>query len=213
MLGPTHVLNPPQEEVAIPQPLKKLEQTKKTTSLSRFMKYVSKKRPLSLFRTSTFHSQSSTCTAATDMTERTDVSDAERTVRFSAKPAVHFVLSRDDYSTEELRASWFQHEEYAKITRKCCKQVRKMEDGEILKDRKYCSRGLEAHTRLFSITKSANRKLAFSAVLDEQEEQRQLEVVDDEEIRQLYNQVSSSCQLWATTLGFRDQREAERYID
>jgi hypothetical protein len=193
-----NAMNPPEKEV---------------TSLSKFMKSVSKKRPLHLFRNSSFPSQSSTCTAATDMTERTDVSDVERTVRFAATPRGHFTLSRDDYSSEELRASWYQHEEYARITKECCKQVRKMEEGEILKDKKYCSRGLEPHTRLCSITKSANRKLAFSAVLDEQEEQRQLGVVDDEAIGQLYNQVSSSCQLWATALGLRDQRQAERYLD
>jgi hypothetical protein len=148
------------------------------------------------------------------MTERTNARDVERTVRFAAKPAwVHFTLSRDDYSPEELRAAWFQQEEYARITKDCCKQVSKMEDGEILKDKKYCSRGLEPHTRLCSITKRANRKLAFSAVLDEQEEQQLLGVVDDEAIGQLYNRVSSSCQMWATTLGLRDQREAERYLD
>jgi hypothetical protein len=213
MLGPMNVMNPPQQEVTI-EPLKEVEQTRKSTSLSKFMKSVSKKRPRNLFRNSSYRSQSSTNTAATDMTERTDVGDVERTVRFAAKPAaVHFTLSRDDYSTEELRASWFQQEEYARITKDCCKQVRKMEEGEIFKDKKYCSRGLEAHTRLRSITKSANRKLAFSAVLDEQEEQRQLGVVDDDTIGQLYNRVSSSCQLWATTLGLRDQREAERYLD
>jgi hypothetical protein len=205
-------MNPSQKEVTIPeQPRKKLEQTKKSsTSLSKFMLSVSKKRP-SLFRDSSFQSQSSNCTAATDMTERTGVSDVERTVRFSAKLVVHFTLSRHDYSAEELLASWFQCEEYTRITKECCKQVRKMEKGYIFKDKKYCSRGLE--TRLCSITKSANRKLAFSAVLDEQEEQRQLGGVDDEAIGQLYNQVSSSCQLWATTLGLRDQREAERLED
>jgi hypothetical protein len=214
MLRPINDMNPPQqEEVTRIEPLKEVEQTKKSTSLSKFMKSVSKKRPLNLFRNSSSRSQSSTCTVTTDMTERTDTRDVERTVQFAAKPAVHFTLSHGEYSTEELRPSWYQHEEYTRISKDCCKQVQKMEEGEILKDKKYCSRGLEGHTRLCSITKSANRKLAFSAVLYEQEEQQLLGVVDDEAIGQLYNQVSSSCQLWATTLGLRDQREAERYLD
>jgi hypothetical protein len=204
MLGrPTSVMNP-QQKVLISEPLKKLPRAKNSISLFKFMGSISNRRPLNIFRTSSFHSQGSrTSTAASDLID----------LRFEERPAVHFILSRHDYTTEELRASWYQDDEYARMTTECCKQIRRMEEGQILKDKKYCSRGLESHTRLGTISKSKNQKLAISTLLEDQVENRQLGVDDEEALAQHYNQATSSCQLWATAVGLRDQKEAERCMD
>jgi hypothetical protein len=95
----------------------------------------------------------------------------------------------------------------------CYKQIKKMENGEVFKDKKYCSRGLESSTRLAAISKTQNCKNAINVVLDEQDEQRRLGVVDEEALAQRYHQGTSSCQLWASTVGLRDQRVAEIYIE
>lgn len=139
--------------------------------------------------------------------------DRRGVLRFAANDVVRITISRHDYTDAELEASWFQEDEYTEITMQCCKQVRKMEKGKVFKDKKYCSRGLESLTRQAAMDKAYSRRLAFDAVLDEQDEQWQLGVVDEEAIAERYAEVSSSCQLWASVIGLRDQREAETYAD
>jgi hypothetical protein len=111
--------------------------------------------------------------------------------------------------SEEMQAVFLQSEEFRKIQGDCLKQIRKMEQGKTLKDKKYCARGLESHTRLAAISKVNNRRPAVKAVLEAQAEQQERGVYDDEEIARRYHKTTSSCQLWATTVGFSDQRAAE----
>lgn len=118
-------------------------------------------------------------------------------------------LNRDAYTKEELEASFFTDEDYEQITKDCCKQVSKMEQGKVLRDKKYSSRGLEGHTLLGSIAKFENRMLSISLVLSEQERQRTgSEQRNHDLIAVRYHQCTSSVQLWAHTIGMRDQREA-----
>lgn len=166
------------------------------------------KRP----RRSSLCSQASSCTETTERS--TQSCDGEpRNVSFTAKVVVRRILSHADYSPEELLACWWQEEENRRITRECCKQIKKMESGGTFKDKKYCSRGLESHTRLAGTTKTSNRRDAAEAVLLEQEDQRRMGVIDEEAISERYRDVSSSCQLWSGVVGLRDQRSAEEAMD
>jgi hypothetical protein len=158
-------------------------------------------------------SATSAATEATALTEQSDVSEIDVTVRFSPNANVRFSLSLNDYTPEEIKATWYEDEEYTKIRKDCCKQIKKMQNGEVLKDKKYSSRGLESHIRSAAITKTLNRRTASNAVLDEQEEQRQTGVVDEKAIARRYQKTSISCQLSASTVGLRDQRIAEHYMD
>jgi hypothetical protein len=186
----------------------------KKNALSKFMTTVSRKRPLIMLRNASFNSQKTSATESTNSTVPSVFNIEEKSVHFDVtKPdTVHFILSRHEYTAEEKQVAWFQDEEYARITKECCKQVRKMDNGENLKDKKYSSRGLESHTRLAAISKSQNRRLAVNAVLDEQDEQ-ELDAPNEEAISYAYYKVTSSCQLWACTIGLRDQRSAEECID
>jgi hypothetical protein len=174
------------------------------------MNTVKKKRgpvkALSLPRNHLFRAQTA---SSDDLTESFDYSEDKRAVRFAEDPSTHYTLSRDDYMSEEMQAVWIQSEEFRKTQGDCLKQIRKMEQGKTLKDKKYCARGLESHTRLAAISKVNNRRPAAKAVLDAQAEQQERGVYDDEEIARRYQQTTSSCQLWATTVGFSDQRAAE----
>ena len=116
-------------------------------------------------------------------------------------------------SREEHHATWYSKDEYAAITKTCCKQIDMLNRGEILMDNKYCARGLEAHTRSQSIAKRMNRSLAFQTVLNEQAHQIHLGISNDEVLSRKYHAASSSCQLWATVGGLRDQREANNIHD
>lgn len=134
-------------------------------------------------------------------------------IRFSPTVEERAILSRHNYTDDELDACWFHGDEYANITKSCCKQIRKLEKGARLKGVKYCSRGLESHTQQASLAKAQNRRAAWDGVLQEQEEQISLGVVDDEPIALRYSETSASCQLWAIRMAIFDQREAELVYD
>lgn len=147
-------------------------------------------------------------TGALTMSERSNISIDLR-VRFAPYVTARFIPTLEQYTSAELAACWFQEEEYSKSRRECSKQIKKMNAGGVFKDKKYCSRGLESHTRTGSLTKNQNRRAAFEAVLLEQEDQRQFGVVDEKSIAQRYYDVSSSCQLWASCVGLQDQRATQ----
>jgi hypothetical protein len=183
--------------------------------LSIFNKRLLRRKRYQRRKVSSCSQTSNTTEARTVLTEPTSRCEIESSVRFrSIETTTRFTLSRNDYTPEEIKATWYQDEEYSKISKDCCTQIKEMENGEIFKDTQYCSRGLESHTKLATISKTQNRKNATDAVLAEQDEQRRLGVVDDEaRIAHRYHQGTSSCQLWANTVGLRDQRAAERYIE
>jgi hypothetical protein len=187
----------------------------KQNALSRFTKTGSRKRPLNIIlRNASFNSQKTSTTESTDTTVQSAISKEGRSVHFNVTEpdTVHFILSRHDYTADEKQVAWLQDEEFAWINKMNRKQVRKMENGEDLKDKKYCARGLESNTRLAAISKSQNRKLAVNAVLYEQHEQ-ELDAPNEEAISHAYCQVTSSSQLWASMIGLRDQRSAEECMD
>jgi hypothetical protein len=111
-----------------------------------------------------------------------------------------------------MRACWYKEEEYFKMAIDCLDQANRMKRGDRLKDKKYCSRGLESYTNLAAISRRQNRKLATNAVLHEQEGQRLMGFFDDETIAEKYFRTASSCQLWARTVGLRDKRAVEGYM-
>jgi hypothetical protein len=141
----------------------------------------------------------------------------KKNVSFSASTSVRRTLCRNDITTEEKRAAWYYRAEYDQIKRQCSKQVQRIERGEILKDIKYCARGLEFLSRRAGQLKQKNLQAAYMAVLldchdHQQEHQIQQDDDDDPQISERYHSVSSSCQLWAITVGLRDQIAAEDYL-
>jgi hypothetical protein len=144
----------------------------------------------------------------------TDSTEMEKSVSFATHDTVHHTIARQDFSSEELKAAWFSEEEFLQILDQCNKQIHKMDQGKILKDKKYCARGLEALTRTGSITRSKSRAQSIQAVLEEQDAlTSQGVLVDEDAIGFVYHDVTSSCQMWASVIGYRDQQAAERYMD
>jgi hypothetical protein len=144
----------------------------------------------------------------------TDSTEMEKSVSFATHDTVHHTIARQDFSSEELKATWFSGEEFLQILDQCNKQIHKMDQGKILKDKKYCARGLEALTRTGSITRSKSRAQSIQAVLEEQDAlTSQGVLVDEDAIGFVYHDVTSSCQMWASVIGYRDQQAAERYMD
>jgi len=145
-----------------------------------------------------------------DESLRTEPTELEKIVRFSRNVRKRYTMSvAHHYTKEEMRACWFSSEECIKITKQCAKQIKIMEQGEPLLQKKYCERGLEGHTRLGSKLKYMNRTETINRVLEEQDRQRIEGVVDDEALARACRSVTASSQLWARSIGLRDQREAE----
>jgi hypothetical protein len=147
------------------------------------------------------------------MMESTSSSNKNR-VSFARQAAVRRTISLEGFTLEELEAAWFTRDEFADIKKSCCRQIIKMGNGERLLDKKYCSRGLEGHTRLGNMSKSLNRTESIRAVLEEQDWQfDEGRPYDPEAISSAYHRITSSCQLWASSIGLEDQRAAECYED
>ena len=137
----------------------------------------------------------------------------QKFVSFNEKVVVHRTMPLTRYTPEEIEACWYTREERMAIRQQCSKQIRKLNDGEQLLDKKYCARGLEAATYVGMQSRRQNRSLAYKVVLGLQTRQKQVSVYDDESIAQSYRRVSSSCQLWANVVGSRDQRAADLYLE
>ena len=152
---------------------------------------------------------SSDCTTNTESTAATE--QEEVCVRFSERTYVRKTLSKKDYTSQEVQACWYTSEENRRIHKRRRKEVRKIDEGNKLKDKKYCSRGLEGLTTVGAATKWSKRSLATNAVLDEQMIQWEEGVFDEDAIAEIYCKAVSSCQLWATIVGRRDHRETEAY--
>jgi hypothetical protein len=158
--------------------------------------------------------QDPTMTTATSSTSIPRSTNTRKSVGFVSRITFRKHISRRDMTPEEIQAAWYSREECATITKSCCKQIHMLNQGERLRDTKYCARGLESHTRISLAAKLQNRTDAFRAVLIEQDNQLTgVSVVDDEAIRKAYQGVSNSAQLWAQTVGLQDQREAENLAD
>ncbi|CAJ1961443.1 unnamed protein product [Cylindrotheca closterium] len=123
------------------------------------------------------------------------------------------ILHLDDFTASEIAASWYDEEEMKEITQGCFKVLQRMEYGGTKKGKKYCTRGLEGHTTLGSISKKETRTASFVAVLDEQEKQwNENKDFDFQAISDAYRKVSSSSQLWAQVIGNRDHQAIEAYL-
>lgn len=156
------------------------------------------------------HRTSSMCSNLTDDTVETDM---EKLVGFNLAPTVRETISRHEYSPDELKACWFTNEECRETEIDIAKELKLMESGKKLKDKKYSSRGLEAFTPLNALARNDTMDCAIISVMLEQEAQRARGERDEVAIAKVYNGVSHSCHLWAAVVGTRDRRDAEKYLD
>mmetsp|Transcript_25110 Transcript_25110/g.59655 ORF Transcript_25110/g.59655 Transcript_25110/m.59655 type:complete len:329 (+) Transcript_25110:874-1860(+) len=134
----------------------------------------------------------------------------EKRVQFAGKVCVRKIPTLAHYTEQEKIDAWFTEEEYAKISNDCVKQIKRLDSGETFRGKKYCARGIEHHTRIGSIVRMKNRSVSIDAVLDEQDRQHaESEQYNDRKLSNVYRRCTSSSQLWAQTIGLRDQKEAE----
>lgn len=137
---------------------------------------------------------------------------SKKRVTISQKVTVVETLSLYDYSAREIAASWYDDEEMDRITQRCFRVLQRMECGGTKNGQKYCTRGLEGHAPVASISKKKNRSTAVAAVLDSQARQWYEETMDVQAISDAYRRTTASCQMWAHVVGNRDQQAVEAYL-
>ena len=159
---------------------------------------------------------STTCMSSTSFSTTTSSSSDyahllfEKRVSFAAKVCVRKIPTLAHYTEQEKNDAWFTEEEYAKISNDCIKQIKRLDSGETFRGKKYCARGIEHHTRIGSIVRMKNRSVSIDAVLEEQDRQHaESEQYNDRKLSNAYRRCTASSQLWAQTIGLRDQKEAE----
>lgn len=151
-------------------------------------------------------------TVATEASS-TVCTNKEPSVQFVERADVQLIPRLDTYTEDEMKDIWYSPEEYARIEKGVVEESARMHRGEVLKDKKYCSRGIDKYLPLNYLASKGNSRKAFELVFQEQDRQYQKQVCDDEAIARVYRNVSSSCAMWANVIGLRDQKEAESYID
>jgi putative cell wall-binding protein len=193
----TTSINP--TKVVFPDVIKGAMKWRKVANISEFIKCSSKDL------------NGSCQTLDTVATDVSDITDAQAHVQFSKQVIVSQIIHLYEYTQEEMEATWYQEEEYTRISKICIKTVHKMEQRRkrSLKKQEIESRGLEGHTTTGIVSKTENRRLAYEKILQEQEHQNCQGIYDDEAMAECYESVSSSCALWARKVALRDHIDAE----
>jgi hypothetical protein len=124
-------------------------------------------------------------------------------VRFAQSDTVYDGLAMDEYTPEEIGASWFSNVENEAIHQRCKKVIRQMEKQP--NQNKYCSRGLESMTGSRMDLKQQNRLDGVNAVLDLQDAQWKQGYDDQEQIARHYQKVSLQCQIEASCIAELDE--------
>ena len=133
-----------------------------------------------------------------------------RSVSFFTHATGRSTIALQDFTNEEISATWYSRDEYQAIQKSVLREVLRLDEGKIFKDRKFCSLGLEGFTKVGCQTKKSIRLEALQAVLDEQDRQlldHKMGKIDDVAVSKAYKSVSQRCQLWASAMGLANQRE------
>ncbi|KAG7363171.1 hypothetical protein IV203_026531 [Nitzschia inconspicua] len=135
---------------------------------------------------------------------------ASKRVSFAPFCRVRRTISRSAYTEEEKATVWYSQQELNQIRTKSAKLVELLEKSNgYLGHKRYCTRGLEGHTRVGYMNKMMNRGIASMVVLDEQDRQlNELGFINHGVIAMAYQQISSSCQLRASKVGECDSKAA-----
>ena len=137
----------------------------------------------------------------------------EKSVTFDYNVRVRTTMARRHYTDEEIEQCWFSKDEYDDILRSCNKQIRKMNQGQRLKDRKYCERGLEVHTDVGAMERSLNKKRARRAVMEAQMELIFNDDWCDEVIADAYRTATMGSQEKAHIKALLDHKEVTKRIE
>ena len=181
------------------------------------------------------HSASATTTAQAQSSPRKSQNKTKKSVvvSFFESVRVKKTLHINDYTQDEIDATWYNEMEVATIrfntklfvqemesTKKkkkknCCKlqhqhQQQQHEEDDEEEETETTARGLECRTKLGQKRKFTLRRMSQLIVLDEQYRQFVMDEIDPDYLALLYKQSCEQCVLEARQLGEQDERSASR---
>jgi hypothetical protein len=137
---------------------------------------------------------------------------SKKSVFFSETVRVRAALYINDYSKEEVQATWLNAADVHRIRRENRFTVEMMNRGGTISEHEYSRRGLENMTWEGTQIRRENRSAAVKAVLNGQYGQEGGHCLDEEELAKLYKGCTSQCQIAAELSALSDMRFA-RLID
>ena len=143
----------------------------------------------------------------------TTIVNKSRRVSFGAVVTINEVMSRFDYTHEELEASWFDREDMRRMKENSRSEGRLGESGLLTQGSDVSIRGLDSRTREGMKRKRQSRMNAYAAVFFEIDCQLEDGFVDDDLIADAYFTYSEPCAMTAQMIGKRDEVEAMDIYD
>jgi len=148
-----------------------------------------------------------TTSAASMMKSSTsrDLKAKRSRVAFRKSVTARRALHLKDFTDEEIRNCWLSVEELEICSQDIIRTIELVSNGC---DQECCRRGTEQRTQEGNMKRQRNKKMAWLAVLQEQEAQWEKGVIDDEAIAAAYHNASSHCLTEARIRARRDQEDA-----
>lgn len=131
-----------------------------------------------------------------------------RRVSFGAMVATYEVMSRADYTHEELEATWFDRGEMRQMKENARSEGKLVDSGLLVQGSEVSIRGLESRTKEGMKRKRQNRMNAYAAVFFEIDCQQEEHYFDEDMIADAYFTYSEPCAMTAQMIGKRDEIEA-----
>ena len=138
-------------------------------------------------------------------------SNPKKSVSFASYSEQYYVLHINDYTQDEIDATWYTHEELKQVKARVRNTLKKVRHGIPLLPKDDCFMGLESYTPHGLEMKHQQRFNSISVVLDEQETQKSSEMKtedSDEIIADLYYEITYTSQMVAHGRGIQHHQES-----
>ena len=133
----------------------------------------------------------------------------EKRVWFAAMTIEYDIISRHEYTSEELEASWYDSKEMKKIKDTARSEAKLVEAGLLVEDSQFSIRGLESKTRKGVLRKRKRRTNAYLSVFFEIDSQIEEGYFDDDLVADAYYVYSEPCAIDAEQIGKQDAYDAK----
>ena len=128
-----------------------------------------------------------------------------RSVSFSPDVLVKRTLHINNYSDDEIEATWFGDIDFDRIRKEIAYTVDLMETLKVVDENKYSTRGLEFRTTKGAQHRLRNKLESRNAILDEQDFQWRSGVNSPETLSEVYERSCTKCRVTAHMVGLMDE--------
>jgi hypothetical protein len=134
------------------------------------------------------------------------VGSYKKKVSFAGSARVKLAIHINDYTDDEIQATWYNHDEICAIHDEINVTVQRVSCGKPLNKKQFSFRGLEFVTSELAQQRSHNKAVARNAVLQEQKTQFYSGNYSEERLAQVYQACNFHSQLVANMFGARDAK-------